>query len=1529
MFCHSSQGECDPREIAEALGLRYDELWDEPLRDCVVCGKRTMPSEATGEWIHGYCAARRDGKPIPVGVQRARSRAEKKERVGAKPPRLLKRSRKVLSREVVEEYEHVDVEGVVVARSLRYREVVQLEGDDEPHEDKAFSQLFARHDGGWGKSDVLAPETIVPIWRLAEVQLSIAAEEPVYLTEGHKDAKAIVAAGGEGTTNIDGAGNLSSEDTDQLAGAHVIVVCDRDAAGFQRGLKALTLLEGVAASVEVVLPAVTSAKADAFDHLEAGHRLEDFVPTDGNELQRLLILAKAERILDDVREVPAELIAREERADAAELEEERISEHAHADRWAVEIGRQQFQQRLVPLHDQLKKVPGCTRDEVAQLEEIIDQARDLAVEAYGRRHLHPDHELAELLGLTEDVPQEPVPDNVRNLPGATWRPQEPRHPFPMAMPSAEFAYSLGDDGFPRGVWMMVSSRSGNGPWRQIGDLPYVHQRVIKRDGRGKRTGLHYLLSAEADGTPLKFDLAALKDGSWANHLGIELSQDMKIISAVATAIIYAAKESPEHEATPDIDRDTGKIVRPAGIDQYFECAPVSRDDGLEGWRQIVAEVVRAPKLALVLGASAIAPFVHSLGKSHTVSMTGGPMQGKSIALRLAAGLWGDSVHGNGSMYSSWNATGQGLPRLLGTLRVLPVFRDETGLAGQSPEYWAKLAYQISEGIDRLRYDRMTDYSMDKPWWGILFSTGNEQFADGCNNGRFQGVPRRVIDLTAPFTSSADQGDLLFRADAPDGAHGLLEGCYGHLGATIADDVTVSHAIEVIDRVPQLLTCPPPAAAIEHLIHMHVAGAMIIDELLGTGDQLTTAAAAGAQAYLDSWHPPAREADQVIDLVMDSIVREPSRWPTKADYAEHLRARAFSPEDHHTLLPQSGVARELLGIRSDDHSWVGIFASSWTEVVGPEINRGLACEQLADDNILRVQDSRRKRKEWVNQVRVTSDSRIGSTARVYQLYLPTDPDPAGDDETANGPTPDPASEPASVQTTLVEPVERDDVAGDVAGVAGPVSGEVAGTNVEMTRDVAGVAGRETTSSRSTRAKAARSEREAAPDDPDFHSQTADPTSSSAGSVPLDPARPVGVYSGPDGVDHHRGWAAEPGTCVVCGQPCVIVLDGVRVHPLCLDRNPGITTPQPPSNPVAPADGDRADHSAPNATAEQPRRTADQQPSRQPAAMTHRVDERWSAPAAVVTGDTVIVPGTDPISWEATHLGHLALLARALRLGWGGDADRLPAVGQLWLTREALERLGLPTELELPEGQAMSPGQWAKAKEKAFAKITKLPAVTAAVEAGWEFGRAGLGPWTRIWHPEQLRGGALLVALPWQLIDRIGVIQGDTEDATDEQPDDADHDQLRVDDTDPAALAGRLAEFARRVGIPYRFTPSITGLDLIDYTRPPKASADDDLGANRKRVSLIRNEPAELPEFLTAERDNRFANLEGDWSWWRPYESLLEEERACRYVTLYDRGRSYLAPWSSIDLGISGLVHETGDQAKLGREGETGLLSDRSG
>src|SRR5690606_16221573 len=92
----------------------------------------------------------------------------------------------------------------------------------------------------------------------------------------------LAALGLVATCNPGGAGRgkWKNEYSSYLAGAHVIVIADRDAPGIEHARAVSDALNGYAASVRIMLPAVDREHADVSDHLAAGHRIDELVPLD-------------------------------------------------------------------------------------------------------------------------------------------------------------------------------------------------------------------------------------------------------------------------------------------------------------------------------------------------------------------------------------------------------------------------------------------------------------------------------------------------------------------------------------------------------------------------------------------------------------------------------------------------------------------------------------------------------------------------------------------------------------------------------------------------------------------------------------------------------------------------------------------------------------------------------------------------------------------------------------------------------------------------------------------------------------------------------------------------------------------------------------------------------------------------------------------------------------------------------------------------------------------------------------------------
>lgn len=1053
-------------------------------------------------------------------------------------------------------------------------------------------------------------------------------------------------------------------------------------------------------------------------------------------------------------------------------------------------------------------------------------------------HLAAGHRLEDAVTVdptlyTETKDEAEPTDNVVQIrePGEV-RHHTPEHRIPMGR--GIWAYELGGEGrLPRGVYTFVKDQG----WEWVAPLPVIHARVVLRDGSDKRTGTAYLMSVEPDSKALMVDYDQVLSGAWASILGIPVSAANQVQQAAATAISYAAVAAPEREATPrTVD---GRVSVPVVENMppgYLQTSRYSPDEARSGWTQLIPLIAQSPKMALVVGASAVAPFVAaSRAPSHIVHVYGNSGEGKTTTLHTAGSIWGttstSAEDSHAQVVTDWNASGQGPAVFLGELGVFPAFFDEISEAPfRGPQEWGSFISRTCEGSQRKRPSRYGGMSLGKRWHGILISSGNGRMLEGLGSGRHAGVFRRVIELAAPLTTGPEHAQQIEK---------LWEVVYGHAGHALLDQHSAQTVLPLIEEAAASLPTPssPIGSNIAKHLRAHIAGAAMLDQWAGTGTTLRDAARDAALEYLETWAEPEHDADRLIAAVRDAMGREPAMWPTVASFLEIRRpVPGFNDSDgdeRSKTLPRHGVDRSITGLRANGGEWVALFSHSWKSICTDlGLDSAVTCRELHARGVLQVPESKRRRGEWVTQIR---DAGTG----MYKLVLPVEDDDL--DEPSAPPTPDQLGTPTGevdlqnqastdpAPAALFEEIPKPDVVGQDEPRCGSVVGDVVGEKPPLTCDVVGVVG------------------------------DVGETSRVGARVRTD----VPVLEA----------LRQPAPCVICATPARHTLAGDPIHlgecqRLWRDDHPTAADPSTVSQTVAvdvPA--------AASAAAATPVK------SQTPA----RGERRWNAPAAVVDGSDVYLPGgvVETLPEHVTHLGHLAALCGpdALALGHGGGKDTLPDLGQVWLTETTLERLGLP--LTLPDDE--------KARDRALADLRRAPAVADALEQGWQIGTKGVREWTRIWHPEQLPRGAFLIAHPWQRVDGVA---------------------LWADQPEPLQLVDRLAAFAAATGISYRINPATTGMDLIDHTRPPLREGEQDVS----RVAVRKGVGADLPPFLHNRSDQRIINLEPDFFWGRTYSSLGREEKARRYVHGFDRNKSYLVPWSSTELGIGDLTHLTGEQAR---------------
>jgi 5S rRNA maturation endonuclease (ribonuclease M5) len=164
-------------------------------------------------------------------------------------------------------YDYTDASGMVLYTQRRYR--CRACG----------AKTFMPYNPATGKAGL--PRGTRVLYNLPLVAEAVAAGEPVYVTEGERDADRLTSLGHVATTAANGAkAKWEQGYTDALKGADVVVIADNDDPGREHARKVAGALAGVAASVRVVRSPLDTKGADVSDHLDSGLSLDELVDLD-------------------------------------------------------------------------------------------------------------------------------------------------------------------------------------------------------------------------------------------------------------------------------------------------------------------------------------------------------------------------------------------------------------------------------------------------------------------------------------------------------------------------------------------------------------------------------------------------------------------------------------------------------------------------------------------------------------------------------------------------------------------------------------------------------------------------------------------------------------------------------------------------------------------------------------------------------------------------------------------------------------------------------------------------------------------------------------------------------------------------------------------------------------------------------------------------------------------------------------------------------------------------------------------------
>ncbi|MCW2690558.1 MAG: hypothetical protein JWR37_5448 [Mycobacterium sp.] len=227
VLLHCFSCNASAQSIAAAVGLRLSDLFDEPL-------SATAPNPTRGTARRRAPLATHARSTVP-----AQHHGWRRVRV----------------------YTYTTADGRPV------QQVIREECTCNGAAHKRFLQRYRMgREWVWRK-----PQGFQPVLYRAAALVAAGTDQWVWLTEGEKDAETATRLGLLATTNAQGAKSFPAELAAALHGRNVAIVVDRDTAGYQRAASLHEQLQPHAAQTVILLPAVTVAKADLTDHVQAGH----------------------------------------------------------------------------------------------------------------------------------------------------------------------------------------------------------------------------------------------------------------------------------------------------------------------------------------------------------------------------------------------------------------------------------------------------------------------------------------------------------------------------------------------------------------------------------------------------------------------------------------------------------------------------------------------------------------------------------------------------------------------------------------------------------------------------------------------------------------------------------------------------------------------------------------------------------------------------------------------------------------------------------------------------------------------------------------------------------------------------------------------------------------------------------------------------------------------------------------------------------------------------------------------------------
>lgn len=155
-----------------------------------------------------------------------------------------------------------------------------------------------------------------------------------------------------------------------------------------------------------------------------------------------------------------------------------------------------------------------------------------------------------------------------------------------------------------------------------------------------------------------------------------------------------------------------------------------------------------PKIALPFATAVVAPLIEIIGcEQFVLDLWGSSGGGKSTSIK-----WAASIFGSMGLVGQWNDTGVAVERVAGSMRGLPVFRDETQHLIGNFEVVTAFVYAMTQGRGKAR-GTVTGTQTTLEFQNVALSTGEASIS---TMGKQAGTVARLVSVKAPmFSENSD------------------------------------------------------------------------------------------------------------------------------------------------------------------------------------------------------------------------------------------------------------------------------------------------------------------------------------------------------------------------------------------------------------------------------------------------------------------------------------------------------------------------------------------------------------------------------------------------------------------------------------------------------------------------------------------------------------------------------------------------------------------------------------------------------